>query len=314
MMLTPLGVTAQTLTSTNMDPDWQGINGWAWYVGYSGGDYTNESAAQEFVTTASGKLSILEASVDRSAGGAPLVITFHEAVGNLPGAVLGSVEIPSEDVFNWASQIPTPINVFDVSAADVFVEAGQNYFVTFTTPVAGAVRYRAILTAANANSFGYRALYSKDGGATWVYPNITPEIGMRLYVDSGPSEFQVDVDVLADTKKTRIRLGQKKPKPLKVNVFGNQDVSAEDFLVESILLGDSSIVGGVGTVPTDSQILDIDGDGIADVQLTFNLKELENNGSIDANSIVLELQGLVATGDLIYGYDMIEISRSGKSR
>ncbi|MBD3672113.1 MAG: hypothetical protein HUJ26_01190 [Planctomycetaceae bacterium] len=180
----PLTSSAQTLTANNIGAEWQGINGWAWYIGYSGGDYTNEAAGQEFVASVSGTLTTLEASVDKFLGGAPLIITFHEAVNGRPGSSLGSVSISEENIYNYASEIPTPINTFDVSSANVTVEAGQHYFISFTTPLpATSARYRAILTANNTNSFGYRALYSTDGGETWVYPTITPEIGMRLYVD-----------------------------------------------------------------------------------------------------------------------------------
>lgn len=307
-VMSPAAAVAETLVATNMNPDWEGINGWAWYIGYSGSDgYTNEAAGQEFVASGTGRLTTLEASVDKFAGGAPLVITFHEAIANRPGAVLGSVTIAPEYVGRWASDIPTPINTFAVAEANVFVEAGRNYFVTFTTPLAGDVRYRAILTAPNANSFGYRALYSKDGGATWIYPTITPEIGMRLYAEE--ITHPVAIDVRTDSKKNQVRLGKRNPKPLAVDLFGSSTVAAEEVLVVLLELADPAIAGGTGTAPRDAQLRDLNGDGYMDLALTFDLGELEANGSIDANSIALELRGLLASGEAIVGSDLVDIAR-----
>lgn len=306
--ISPVAAIAETLVATNMDPDWEGINGWAWYIGYSGPNgYINEAAGQEFVSFESGTLTTLEASVDRFAGGAPLVITFHEAVANRPGPVLGSVEIAPADVGRWASDISTPINTFDVSGANVFVVAGQNYFVTFTTPLAGDVRYRAILTAHNANSFGYRSLYSKDAGATWVYPNITPEIGMRLY--GAEITHQVAIDVRTDSKKDQVRLGKRNPKPLAVDLFGSSAVAVEDVLIASLELGDPTIAGGLATPPLDAQFRDLNGDDDMDLALTFDLGELEANGSIDANSSALELRGYLVNEDALVGSDAVDIAR-----
>lgn len=503
LTLTTLHATsaAETLTAINMDPDWQGINGWAWYIGYTNADlgYTNEAAGQEFVASVSGTLTTLEASVDKSSGGAPLVITFYEAVNGLPGTSLGSVSISENDVYNWASQIPTPINTFDVSSANVTVEAGRRYFVSFTTPTPGDIRYRAILTADNANSFGYRALYSKDGGQTWVYPNITPEIGMRLYVegdvpppppadtltavnfgsdwvsnggqaiyigdiyeplgiensgaaqefpaslsgmlttlevsldkfaggaplvitfyesnngfpgaalgsvsipeseigtwndlpdppvqpidvsagnvyveagqnyivafttplagnvryramltapnansfgygplrtdDGGatwrnsnataeigirlhvddsvpppPTEYEAGIDIQPDDPENVIQLGKKRPKPVEVVLFGDGRFGVNDILVESLALGDPTIEGGLPTPPADSFVVDVNGDGIDDLSLVFDLGEMEFNGSIDLNSLALVLDGMLSTGDFVSGADFVTVSQPG---
>jgi hypothetical protein len=308
--IAPVVTAEENVAAVNMNPDWEGINGWAWYIGTSREEGTSTSVGQEFVAGVSGKLTTLEASVDKFAGGAPLVITFHTAVDNVPGAVLGSVSIPAEQVGSWAGDIPTPINTFDVSEADVSVEEGQNYFVVFSTPLGGEVRYRAILTAPNENSFGYRAIYSLDG-TNWVFPTITPEVGIRLYVESQepppPVEYEVAIDVLADTPKTAIKLGAKNPKPLEVHLFGNGEVSAVDVIVESLGLGDPTIAGGVATVPFNHVVSDINGDGIPDLALWFDLIEMQTNGSIDSDTTVLELRGLLTSGDLVIGYDFVEL-------
>lgn len=308
---------ADIVTAVNFSQEWMSNFGQAIYVGddYEPLGIENEGAAQEFSASLSGQLSTLEVSLDKFSGGAPLVITFYRANNGFPGESLGSVSIPETEVQSWNDLANPPIQSFDVSATNVYVEKGQNYIVAFTTPTGGAVRYRAALTAPNNYSFGYGPLSSKDGGATWDFLISSAEIGIRLHVYDSvlppPVEYEAAIDIQPDDSGNQIQLGKKKPKPVEVVLFGDGRFGVSDVLVRTLGLGDPTIEGGVPTAPVDSIIVDVDGDGIDDLSLVFDLAEMELNGSIDTFSIGLMLDGMLSTGDFVTAADFVSVSQPG---
>lgn len=295
----------ELITALNMDPGWVGINGWAHYVG-------SNDAGQEFTAATSGTLTTLEASIDKFYGDVPLDISFYTSSNGFPGTFLGSASVPPEDFDPWGTT-NGPMNQFDVSTANVQVEAGQNYVVVFTAAASG-VQYRCIMTSPNANSFGYAYLASWDGSPwekmTRLNPNV--EIGMRLFVVEECLEFPVDIDVLPDTTNNVVRLGKKKPKPFKVIVYGNSNVDVTFVDTTTLRLGDPSIEGGSSVAPYNVQQSDANGDGIDDLSLLFDLTLLESLGAIDVGSAFLELHGELISCDTITGLDLVQPEVKGK--
>ncbi len=300
-----IGYSQETITALNMNPDWVGINGWAHYVG-------SNAAGQEFTATTSGRLTRLEASVDKFYGNVPLDISFYTSDGGFPGTILGTVSVPAEDFVRWGTNTG-PMNHFDVSGANVEVEAGQNYVIVFTAEAAG-VQYRCIMTAPNANSFGYPYLESRDG-SPWVKmtrlsPNV--EIGIRLFAEEACVEHLVEVDVLPESVDNVVQLGKKRPKPFEVVVYGNEEVDVVFTDTETLNLGDPTIEGGDTVAPYDVQLSDTNGDGFVDLVLQFDLTTLESSLAIDSNSTGLELKGELINCDTIYGIDIVQIKSRGK--
>lgn len=310
---------ADEIAAVNIDGGWVGINGWAWYVGYSNASlgYTNEAAAQEFVVSQSGTLTTITASVDKFSGGAPLLVSVYTAVNRRPGVLLGSAAIPEGQV-NGFNVNGHPLNTFDLSSLGIPLVAGQNYIVTFTVAIPGAVRYRAILNAPNINSFGIPSMYSKNGGATWLTsPTVTPEIGLVVSVivpspPPPPVTFEVAIDVVPGTTDNFVNLNSKKSKPVPVAVFGEADFSVDEILPASIVLGDPTLIAGGDGVPVTPYAIsveDVDGDGIDDLLLQFDTVELKTAGAIDSASTELRLEADLANGDSIFGSDSVATSQ-----
>lgn len=69
--------------------------------------------------------------------------------------------------------------------ANILLTAGQSYFVKFSvaTPINGSIRYQALLlNTPSPIAFGFPAIDSADGGATWLTPVIPNEIGLAVSV------------------------------------------------------------------------------------------------------------------------------------
>jgi hypothetical protein len=154
-------------------------------IGFAGstsnGPFTNETPAQEFTAVASGTISTIVATVGQfQPQGVPLTVTVSSASGSVPGAALGSATFSTNLVSSNAFNQPT---TFDLSAAHIALVAGHDYFVTFSvaTPINGSIRYQALLlNTPNPIAFGFPAIDSADGGATWLSSTIPNEIGLTI--------------------------------------------------------------------------------------------------------------------------------------
>lgn len=309
---------ADEIAAVNMDGGWVGINGWATYVGdiYAPLNYTNEAAAQEFVVSKGGTLTTITASVDNFIGGDPLIVSVFTAVNRRPGALLGRVSVPDSQI-NGFNVNGNPLNTFDLSSLGIPLVAGQNYIVTFTVAIPGAVRYRAILNAPNVNSFGIPSLRSPNGGLTWTVNSVTPEIGLVVSVivpspPPPPVTFEVAIDVVPGTTDNFVNLNSKKSKPVPVAVFGDADFSVDDVVLGSIVLGDPALIAsgdGVPVAPYTISVLDVDGDGHDDLLLEFDTAELKAVGAIDSASTEVRLEADLTNGDSIFGSDSVATSQ-----
>ena len=155
-------------------------------IGFAGntvsGPFTNETPAQEFTAGASGTITTLTASVGQfQPGGVSLDVSILGVSGGLPGALLGTVSFTPSQVSASAFTSPT---VFDLSSAGISLTAGQDYFARFSvaTPISSSIRYQALLLNTSTSSFGFAAIDSPDGGATWLAPVIPNEIGLTVRV------------------------------------------------------------------------------------------------------------------------------------
>lgn len=147
--------------------------------------YTNEAAAQEFAATASGEISTLVVTVDQFVpNDVPLIVTVLKAAGSVPGSVLGSGSFSPNQLSTDGISQPAS---FDLSAAHIALQAGQDYFVTFTVNQAsGSPRYRAeLLGGSNPSGFGFKPLYSRNGGTTWSAESAPNEIGLIVNGNAG---------------------------------------------------------------------------------------------------------------------------------
>lgn len=317
MALAPSAVRADEIAAVNMDGGWVGINGWAWYVGYSNASlgYTNEAAAQEFVVSESGTLTTISATVDRFSGGSPLLISVYTAVNRRPGVLLGYVAVPESQV-NGFNVNGTPLNTFDLSSAGIPLVSGQNYIVTFTVAVPGAVRYRAFLNAPNINSFGIPSMYSKDRGATWTTsPAVTPEIGLVIRVASPPPPppLEVAIDVIPGSTDNYVNLKSRKFQLLEVAVLGDNGFDVSEVVPGSIFLGDPTLTdsgAGYPVAPTSVATGDVNGDGVSDLRLQFDVAEMKVFGAIDGSSVVLRLDADLGNGGTIYGFDVVTSTKA----
>jgi hypothetical protein len=159
-------------------------------VGFAGsnsnGVWTNEAASQEFQAGASGMLTTLVATLDQfQPQGVSLKVSITTALEAMPGTLLGSMLFATGQE---SSNIVNGPSTWDLSSLGINFNAGQFYFVTFTvaTPIAGSVRYRAVLVNTNSQSFGLASLDSRDEGATWDTPVIPNEIGITVSARAVP--------------------------------------------------------------------------------------------------------------------------------
>ena len=154
-------------------------------VGFAGdtsnGPFTNETPAQEFTAQNSGVITQIIASVGQFlAQGIPLTVTVSQAAGSIPGSVLGSLTFATNQVSSNAFSQPS---TFDFSATHITLLAGDNYFVTFSvaTPINESIRYQALLlNTGSPVAFGFPAIDSPDGGASWLPPAVPNEIGLTI--------------------------------------------------------------------------------------------------------------------------------------
>jgi hypothetical protein len=155
-------------------------------IGFAGstsnGVFTNETPAQEFTAKASGVIKSITATVGQfQPEGVPLTVLVTAAAGSIPGATLGSLTFPTSAVSTNAFNAPT---TFDFSSTNISLTAGQNYFVEFftPTPINGSIRYQALLlNTGSPIAFGFPAIDSPNGGATFFSPPAIPnEIGLTV--------------------------------------------------------------------------------------------------------------------------------------
>ena len=185
-------------------------------VGFAGGTpngpFTNETPAQEFTASAGGLITTLTATIGQSnPQGIPLTVTISQAAGSIPGAALGSETFTTAQVSSNPFTSPT---TFDLSAANINLVTGLDYFVTFTvaTPINKDVRYEALLlNSPNPIALGFPPIDSPDGGATWLSSTIPDEIGLTVRVGAVPEPsslalFGLGAAALALVRARRRRL------------------------------------------------------------------------------------------------------------
>ncbi len=127
-----------------------------------------------------------------------------------------------------------------------------------------------------------------------------------------PPPVEVEIDIDPATVSNSINLNTKNPKPLHVAVFGSPGFDVTSVVPGSIELGDAVLTDpetGTGdkVAPSNIQILDVDGDGIGDLLLTFNLTTLQNFGAIDRSSTALSLNAWLTNQGTVFGSDSISI-------
>lgn len=153
-------------------------------IGFAGlsGLFSNETPAQEFAPVASGTVITLTASVQQvQPQSVPLNVNIFTVANGLPGRQLSNLSFAQAQV---SSNVSNHLSLFNLSAANVSLTAGQSYFALFsvTTPINGSDRYEAVLLNHSAHSFGFPSIVSPDGGTTWLASPISNEIGLTVIV------------------------------------------------------------------------------------------------------------------------------------
>jgi hypothetical protein len=298
------------LTTTNMDG---GYVSSGFFVGVAYTDrsrFSNESAGQTFFPQVSGRLTTLFATVDLWVGGEPLQVGIYTAdESGLPDVHLGTAIVPETDIVDFGEP-GWPLTMFDLSSLEIDLVGGEAYVVTFraNNPVFENIRYRALRTAVNANSYGVSALYSPDFGATWFNSAFDPELGLAVYIAAPiPEPQEVAIDVDPDSSRNPVNLKTRKPKPLEVAVLGDANLNVSDIVAGSALLGDPD---GSPVAPASFDYRDVDGDGDTDLVYEFDVNEMKAAGAISESTTTLYLEAGLTNGGIIFGTD--EINRKGK--
>lgn len=143
------------------------------------------------------------------------------------------------------------------------------------------------------------------GGRVFVRGSLS-----SLHVVHPPQEVAIDIDPSSTISK--LNLSSKKPKPLEVAVFGSASFQVVDVAPATIRLGDPLLTdpvtgAGLKSSPIAIDYSDLDGDGNLDLLLTFDVRDLQNDGAIDPSSTSLELQALLENGRVVLGSDTVLI-------
>jgi hypothetical protein len=185
------GTRGDSIVASNMPSNYQ-FSSNDLGIGFTGstsnGFFSNETPAQEFTAQSGGILTKLVTAVGQfQAEGVSLNVTIAEVSGTTPGTSLGTVVFSPSQV---SSNVFNSLSTLDLSSANIDLVKGQSYFVIFSvdTPIAGSVRYQAILLQPNSSFFGFPALDSPNGGSTWNAINTIPnnEIGLTVYANAVP--------------------------------------------------------------------------------------------------------------------------------
>lgn len=317
---------ADVVTATNMDGGYV-PSGYHIRIGIATPQpdigYTCLTTAQEFIPTVSGRLTTLTAPLMRKSrlDPKPLLVSIFAKEAEIPGTPLGTLSVPYEDI-DLDSILE---HTFDLSALNIHLVAGQSYFAVFAveTVEPAGVQYMVYCTEPNDNSFGIPPMYYRldanngdpDG---WLDVPIPAEIGLIVSVVPPPQEVQIDVD--PDSKKNRVNLKAKRPKPLRVAVFGDADLDVLDVLPDTARFGDPELTDpelgtGAAVAPTGFVHDDVDGDGDLDLLLQFDVAEMKSAGAVDGDSLLMMLEAELLSGGRVFGFDLInQKTNKGKGR
>jgi hypothetical protein len=311
----------EIVSTTNMDANGFQSTGTNVGVGYrsSDGTWTNEAAAQEFFPEVGGTLSSITVTLDKFAGGEPLHVSIYTSSDlGLPDVHLGTVTVPESEITTWRDS-SWQLNTFDLSSLAIALDPNQSYVVVFRTDTAlyQSVRYRAIRTQVNANSYGAPALYSRDG-RSWNVSSSPAEIGLIVRVSETPPPppVEVAIDVVPGSDANRISLNGKNPKPFFVALLSDAGFDAAEVDPSSALIGDPVLTdpangSGLPVPASDFSYADIDVDGDTDLLLEFDTGLLLDLGGIDGASRQLFLEASLLNGGTAYGVDAINANSKG---
>ena len=103
-------------------------------------------------------------------------------------------------------------------------------------------------------------------------------------------------------------------------MFSAGDFDVLDVVPETIRLGDPVLTesesgSGEKVAPSDFDYEDVDGDGLLDLLLTFDLGSLQGAAAIDWSSATLEFNALLNNMRVVFGSDSVSIpSSNGKGK
>lgn len=137
--------------------------------------------------------------------------------------------------------------------------------------------------------------------------------GQMTSITVSPQLQEVAIDVDPSSAKNKLNLNTKHPKPLDVAVFGAEDFDVQDIVADTVELGDPVLTDpetGLGqkVAPTSFTYEDVNGDGMQDLLLIFDLRDLQELGAIDYLTKSLEFQALLGNNGVVFGSDMVSIS------
>lgn len=307
---------AEIVSTTNMDANGFQSTGTNVGVGYrsSDGAWTNEAAAQEFFPEVGGTLSSITVTLDKFSGGEPLHVSIYTSDLGVPGVHLGTVTVPESQISTWRDST-WQLNTFDLSSLAISLDPNQSYVVVFRTDTAlyQNVRYRALRTQVNANSYGAPALYSRDGNA-WNVSSSPAELGLIVRVsETTPLPVEVVIDVVPGSDANKIGLNGKNPKPFTVALLSDAGFDAAEVDPSSALIGDPVLTdptngSGLPAPAFNFAYADIDVDGDTDLLLEFDTGLLLDLGGINGASTQLLLEASLRNGGTAFGVDAINVN------
>jgi hypothetical protein len=175
---------ADIVVADNFTPSFT-FSGFRTDVGYrsppgSSTTFLNMAPAQRFIASQPGQLTSVTSYMMRWSASSPDIhISIRADSGGRPGAILGERSFTAGD-FPASYFPPNPPVTLDLSSLNLTLSASQPYHVVFRTDtsVVSSAFYSLHMQNPHANSFGFAAYESRDGGATW--PALPSAFGLEI--------------------------------------------------------------------------------------------------------------------------------------
>lgn len=132
-----------------------------------------------------------------------------------------------------------------------------------------------------------------------------------------PEEREVAIEVQPRPGQGNPPVNIQRRGELPVAIFSESDFDARDVVVGSVLFGDPAAFdnGGEPVSPVSSAVEDVDGDGLDDLVLFFDIEEIADAGALTSDSTEAALEGITADGlTIVVGVDDVRVTPAARGR